>query len=338
MENSALARQLRALNYDALPISDYNLRYIRRLLPALDYYLDIYSRGLKMMLSRVSKPPQELTLVDYGGGHGFLSLLAKQQGFRQVVYTDYNPDAVATIQTITDHLGFGPDVMLCGDIEVLRQWCERENEVPDIVMGMDVIEHIYCLDDFFSNLFSISNQMQLLFTTASTPYNRRVVHRLRQAMRDDELGHPASKNRRAKQGFRSMRRQIIAEQHPDFSDNQLTYWAAHTRGLKYDDILRAVESETPNLLRDPYNTCHPITGSWTERILPISDYRNLLLPYNYRLHIVNGFYNTHRNTTKGKLSRFFNRCLSHACSRHLAPFLYFIVTPDHRNPMGGLVD
>src|SRR5574344_2968296 len=152
MENSALARQLRALNYDALPISDYNLRYIRRLLPALDYYLDIYSRGLKMMLSRVSKPPQELTLVDYGGGHGFLSLLAKQQGFRQVVYTDYNPDAVATIQTITDHLGFGPDVMLCGDIEVLRQWCERENEVPDIVMGMDVIEHIYCLDDFFSNL------------------------------------------------------------------------------------------------------------------------------------------------------------------------------------------
>ena len=316
-----LTTLLRSIDYQKLPISDYNKRYIARMMPALDYYMDIYLRGLRTMLSHTDKALGEVTLVDYGGGHGFLSLLAKEQGIGRVVYVDFNPDSVATVKAVGDSLaamGHGrlaPDDIVTGDAHVLRAWCEAEGVVPDIVMGMDVIEHIYCLDDFFADLLAVAPHVNMLFTTASTPYNRRVVRRLHAVMmRDEEV-------------FRGRRRSFIQKHYPNFAEDKLDYWAIHTRGLNYDDILRAVDSETPNLLCDPYNTCDPDTGSWTERILPIGDYRTMLQSYGYGLQEENGFYNEYRGGLKGWLSRRRNRRLAQGRCRRLAPFLYLIAAP-----------
>lgn len=318
---STLTTLLRDIDYNALPISDYNKKSVARIVSALDYYMDIYSRGLETMLACAGKEPSDVTLVDYGGGHGFLSLLAKERGVGRVVYVDFNPDSVATIEAISSllssrgHGHLAPDNVITGDAHVLRAWCQSENVVPDIVMGMDVIEHIYCLDDFFADLLAVTTRVNMLFTTASTPYNRRVVHRLHEAMLRDE------------RVFLSRRRDFIRKHYPDLTSDKLDYWAKYTRGLNYDDILRAVDSETPNLLRDPYNTCDPDTGSWTERILPIDDYRTLLQPYGYALREENGFYNVYRGGLKGWLSRHRNQRLGQGRCRRLSPFLYLIATP-----------
>lgn len=313
---SSLSVTLRTIDYDALPISDYSRRYIRRMLPALDYYLGIYAHGLETLLRSVGKPAEELTLVDYGGGHGFLSILAKQAGVGQVIYVDFNPDAVATIHAVSDYLATletpvpGPDVVLQGDSKVLGEWCAREKESPDIVMGMDVIEHIYCLDDFFGHLFVVGAPMRMLFTTASNPYNRRVVRKLHKVMAKDEAL------------FFKQRREFIQKHYPDMDSQKLDYWATNTRGLNYDDILRAVDTESPNLLRDPFNTCDPETGSWTERILPLDDYRNLLMPYGYEMCVENGWYNSANTGLKGCLERHYNKFLKAGRRRNVAPFLF----------------
>lgn len=316
MNRSDLIKLLRSVPYDTLPISDYNRRYIRRLLPVLEYYFDIYERALP------SVGREKLTMVDYGGGHGFFSFFAKSKGVGQVVYVDINPDSVATVQAVSDYLAqyeIAPDVVLRGDSQDLRLWCEQEAVRPDWVMGMDVIEHVYCLDDFFGDLFSLSNEMKLVFTTASNPHNRRVVRRLRKVMKKDETL------------FWNQRRAFVKERFPQLSEDELDYWATNTRGLDFNDVLRAVESETPNLLRDRYNTCDPATSSWTERILPLDDYANIAQSYNYRLSVENGFYNAANTGLKGWVQRLYNRSLAKNRCRSKAPFLYLRFEPQNAN-------
>ena len=54
----AMLQILKNLDYDSLPISDYSRNYILRLLPNLDYYLEIYHRCLHQMLDEASLPRQ----------------------------------------------------------------------------------------------------------------------------------------------------------------------------------------------------------------------------------------------------------------------------------------
>lgn len=304
---------LQKLDFSACKLNDYSRRYIGRMMPAIEYYVEIYSRCLDNAIAAAGKPLDQITLVDYGGDHGFLSLMAKERGVGQVIYVDFNPDAVETIHLFSDTLGYGPDVILQGDALVLNEWARREEVVPDILLGMDVIEHIYCLDDFFSAVFSLTTHVKMIFTTGSNPMNRRICRRLRKVMRADE------------RLFWQRRRDFIARHNPDFSPRLLDYWATNTRGLNCDDILRAVDTNSPNLLSDSYNTCDPDTGSWTERILPFSDYRNLIEPYGATCSFQKGFCNTHRKGPKAFLSRWLNRRIDRRSGMRFAPFVFLEV-------------
>ena len=75
----ALISQLKAIDYERLPISKYNKRYIARLKPVLSYYMKIYADCLLKGLESIGSSPEEITLIDYGGGSGFLSILAKPE-------------------------------------------------------------------------------------------------------------------------------------------------------------------------------------------------------------------------------------------------------------------
>lgn len=307
---------LRHIDYFSLDISDYSRNYILRLLPNLDYYLQIYDRCISILLSTLRRQPSQLTVVDYGGGHGFLSCLLKERGFARVIYIDFNPQAASAVTAVRQCLGYGPDVILQGDAATLLHWCQQNAIRPDGLLGMDVIEHIYRLDTFFADLYAIA-PMPMLFTTGSTPYNPHVVRRLHRVMRSDEHG------RNGQPGFCQLRRQYLAEHLPQLSAQELDYWAEHTRGFRYDDLIKAVVSKTPAPAVDPYNTCDPTTGSWTERILPIKAYRQLLTPYGARLSVTGGFYNTHRSPFKALPSRLLNLMLrigGKGCL-FLAPFI-----------------
>lgn len=308
---SALLARLRALDVDKLGLSEYMRGKLRSLLPAGEYYLSIYEQGLRRLLEQVDRPAEELTLVDYGGGHGLLSLLAREMGIGHVLYVDTNAEAAECYRALG-----GDGEVVVGDSADLRRYCEERHLVPDMLFGADVIEHVYCIDDMVADVLALNGRMPMLFTTASTPWNRRVVKRLRKVMVEDE------------REFCAQRRTFLAQHRPDLSAERIDYWAAHTRGLCYDDCLRAVESESPNLLRDPYNTCDPATGSWTERILPMQDYRQLLSPYGYGLQVELGWYNPANRGLKGLVQRHYNRQLLRGHRRSVAPFLFLYMSPE----------
>ena len=182
-----LTERLKAIDYNKLPISDYNKRYIGNLKPALSYFMHIYADCLQRGLQAIQTPISDVTLIDYGGGTGFLSILAKSIGIGQVIYIDLNPSSVETIQLLKQIIGIGPDTILHGDSDVLADWCARNKVSPQLLIATDLIEHVYDLSLFFKDLIHINDSMYLLFTTASTPFNPYVQQRLHKMMIGCEL-------------------------------------------------------------------------------------------------------------------------------------------------------
>ena len=139
----ALISQLKAIDYERLPISKYNKRYIARLKPVLSYYMKIYADCLLKGLESIGSSPEEITLIDYGGGSGFLSILAKQAGIGRVIYIDLNPDSVDTIRILKELVNTGPDIILHGDSDTLADWCSANKVKPQLLIATDLIEHAY---------------------------------------------------------------------------------------------------------------------------------------------------------------------------------------------------
>jgi 2-polyprenyl-3-methyl-5-hydroxy-6-metoxy-1,4-benzoquinol methylase len=291
----ALAAKLQAVAYDALPISDYNKQYIRRMRPALPYYMEIYADCICKGILSTGIPASEMTLVDYGGGSGFLSLLAKEAGIKQVIYIDLNPLSVETVSVLKQQLATGPDIILQGDSHTLLRECEARQLTPQLLIATDLIEHVYDLERFFRNFYLINPEMELLFTTASTPYNPLIKRRLHKFMKACEQGRAVTP------GYYTRRKNFIKEKYPNLPEEQVEAWSQCTRGLTYEDIAKTIDINHPPIPEDKYNTCDPETGNWAERILSIRYYRDLLELYGYGLTIQKGFYNVHRNHTPASL-------------------------------------
>lgn len=277
-----LVSQLKAIDYERLPISKYNKCYIARLKPVLSYYMKIYADCLLKGLESVGSAPKDITFIDYGGGSGFLSMLAKQAGIGRVIYIDLNPDSVDMIRVLKALAGTGPDIILHGDSDTLADWCSANKVKPQLLIATDLIEHVYDLSAFFANLAAIDNKMQMLFTTASTPFNPYVKRKLHRLMTTWEKEYYA------------LRLHYIHLHFPALSPAEAKEAARKTRGLTFPHIRKAVENGSYPLLKDAFNTCDPRNGNWTERILPIETYRSLAKPFGYQVQVGKGFYNTDR--------------------------------------------
>lgn len=316
---TTLYQKISAINFKQLPISDYNKKLISRLAPALSYYLDIYAGCLQEGLSKCEKEVKDLIFVDYGGGSGFLSMLAKGIGIGTVIYIDLNEKSVETVKLLQNKIETGPDIVLYGGSDKLVEWCKENNIQPDLLIATDVIEHIYDLSVFFRELTSINDQMEMIFTTASSPYNPYVKRRLHRFMRGCETG------RLEKPNYYTKRVNYIKKEFPELGGKGAKKWAVRTRGLIYEDIHKAISQNERPLLLDAYNTCDPETGNWTERILPIKDYRDLVAIYDYNVIVKKGFYNTIRpKQWKTLLSLLVNQLIKHSGKAGLvfAPFIF----------------
>lgn len=316
----ALAARLQKIDYERLPISDYNKQYIGNLKPVLPYYMQIYADCLIRGLDTTGVSPSSLTLVDYGGGSGFLSMLAKEIGVGSIIYLDLNPKSAETIQVLKELTQTGPDVILQGDSETLATWCEKNGVKPQLLVATDLIEHVYQLEPFFADLMRINSQMQLIFTTASTPFNPYVKWKLHRLMKGCESGSLESPN------YYTQREKYIREQKPYFSPAEVARWSKQTRGMTLGDIRQALDRMVLPHPTDPYNTCDPANGNWTERILPIQTYRSLA-PAGYMFQVKKGFYNDKRNNLfVGVFCKGLNFLIRYSgkAGLWLAPFLVLI--------------
>ena len=325
---------LSTIEPDALSNDIYANKYLTHLLENKAYYLSIYAEVLDKAMIYVHK---EATLLDFGCGNGLFALFATYAGFNKVIACDVSEPFLKAAQNLSTQLQIPIEQWILGDEkEVVNQTIDNP---IDLWIGIDVIEHIYDINALFKSIRSNNSQIVTLFTTGSVyenPIKRRSLQKL---MQRDELidsNTEQSPNMEfAGKAFYEVRRILINKEFPGLSQVEIAFMAKQTRGLIKEDIFKLIENEyIPNKTisyapPDPFNTCDPITGSFTERLLRIKDYKHLYLHIGHQLDIFNGFYNDTGDNIKSKCRRLANWLIKLLSSKGvvISPFIVLLGYP-----------
>ena len=274
-------------------------------------------------------------MIDYGAGNGLMGLLAKYCGFRKVFINDLNAGFLDAAKKLSFSIDVFADGFIEGDIEQVKS--TFENSTLDIIVGTDVIEHIYSLEQFIKTVKEINQAMVSVMSTASNPANYFKVKEFKKLQLKDELhggtpGDYALFGETVLEPFIETRRKMISA----FADSRLTAeeinkLAIMARGLRKDDIESAVEKYItskilPVPLSHPTNTCDPVTGSWSERLLSFDEYKTIYNNAGFELKFYDGFYNEYESTFKSKILKLVNWVIPFT-AHHLSPFVTMVSNP-----------
>lgn len=330
---------LKGLDADSLHIGDYSNRYLRHLLCHSLYYLDIYAMVLDEVKGHSKRSHTELSLVDYGAGNGLLGIFAKYCGFKKVILCDLDPEFIHAAHAVSTALKVEIDRFVEGDEQTLLS--ALKGETVHAITGTDVIEHVYNLDRFLSTILEMNPNMVSVFTTASNPDNYFKCRHLRKLQLKDELqgsdpGDFVLAGAESHEAFILIREKIIASAFPELPAKTLGQLKMATRGLNKQDIIESVQrflatGVMPSADMHSSNTCNPNTGSWTERILTIEQYKTQYEKNGFSLTVKTGFYNDKTAGIKKYVNAGRNVITSFA-GRKTAPFITLIGRALHNSP------
>lgn len=321
---------LASVDTDRLSMSDYAKRYLLHILAHRRYYCHIYARVLELALVHCSKPIQQICLVDYGAGNGLLGLFAKYCGFQKVYINEMSTDFLTAARLLADEINIAIDDFVVGEVDSLH----AIQGIPDVLVATDVIEHIYNLEHFFATLHQINPAIVTVMTTASNPCNPFKVAALKKLQVKDELygGTPADNclfGEATLPPFVLIRERMIeAYSNKKISAEEISQLAKLTRGLNKVDIEKSVDLYLsqkiwPVPILHPTNTCDPVSGSWSERLLSLQEYKAIYSGAGFGLQVYDGFYNACDGGFKSSLLRWLNTLIPVFLHR-ISPFIILV--------------
>jgi len=303
-----LAVKLKSLKPDKLKISEYNKRYLSLHYASLDGYLRKCVWILAWAFSDPNIPLEEQIFLEYGGGTGFLSLLAGEAGVAQVLYNDIYPVSCEDAGTLAENLNVKVDRYVPGDIdEVVLDFKNHQTSCTSIASN-DVLEHVYRPYTLLERMANLSNgSLTLAMASTANGKNPRILyqhkkihHRHEFKERIPEAGHKQIDTTRA---FLDLRKDIIREFCQGISESEISRLAELTRGLRKDDIHTSVERykrdrQLPKLIQHPSNTCDPYTGNWAEHLLDFQKLTSVLKREGFEARIEAGYYSNQSSISK----------------------------------------
>ena len=242
--------------------ADYYASSILVKIPNVLAYLEVYAYIIANAMP--SKDLEDISMLDFGGGAGFMSLLAKQAGIGSVVYHDRDPGAHARAQVIGEALSLQADQYLCGTEDILREHPARF----DSIVSSDVLEHVYDPRNVIKCWAAASAPGAKMFH--QTGANSRNLHQrwwLSKLQRESEQRY-----------ILKSRQDLIGGYAQTLSQEEIGLLAQKTRGLDANDIKTAVDnylvSQKIPEPEHPTNTCE-INGYWIERFMEPQDVADL---------------------------------------------------------------
>jgi len=321
--------KLRSLDVQSLSMAPYCKRYLNHLLQHSKYYLTIYAEVLEKVKQASNIPLIDMCLLDYGAGNGLLGSFAKFCGFGKVMINEIDVSFLTSSEILSKALVIDIHQFILGDLDVIKQ--HPLSQKIDALVATDLIEHIYNLDEFVTTIESINPNMISVFTTGSNPKNYFKARQLMKLqLRDEMVGGNADDSllfgHETHDSYLKIRENIIRNIAPELEETTFLTLAKLTRGNNRNDIVNAVKNyqsnhELPQLINHPTNTCHPETGSWTERLMPISTYKSIFKKHQFCLQVSVGFYNQYQSGIKGICLQVLNKILWIFGFR-LAPFIF----------------
>ncbi|MHA1915031.1 MAG: hypothetical protein ACW986_05035 [Promethearchaeota archaeon] len=324
--NSAAIRlfnKLSNLNIDTLTISEYIKNYFSKLMGNLKGTLQKYCHLLSLCLAENKKPLEDFIFVDYGGGTGIFSLLAKELGIGMVIYNDIYKTSCHDANEIAKSIGNSAQEYICGEIQDIVDYFKQNSIECDALGSYNVIEHIYNIEDFLHHLgFLAQNNLVIVLGTGANPFNpvlKRIItkhhHKREFYSREKEFGHKEGDSLDA---YVNIRKDMITK----FANNnleisQIDHLIRTTRGLRELDIKKCVESylnnkDLPTNLdpKFPTNTCDPYSGNWAERLMNPFDLAEILEKEGFKSKITTGIYGSHSRTLLNVIGIFANKVIN----------------------------
>ncbi|MDP2338738.1 MAG: methyltransferase domain-containing protein [Bacteroidota bacterium] len=294
-----LFAKIQLLNFRNLNISEYNRNYLIKYIDNYSYFMSFYAQLLQKALKKLNKPVSESTFIDYGGGCGMLSYLAKEIGFKTVVYTDIYEVSANDAQTISKSLDIAIDYFMCGDVEAFCKEINRFNLKPDLICSFDVLEHIYDLEAWIKTINQLKSEFSLLFMTSANSNNPFVSNRLKKLHLKSELKGSEKttgwKGIDLNTSYLEERKNIIRRKFPELNDSDLNLLSIKSRGLRKDDIEKVVYEyiKTGKIsyeIKHSTNTCDPYTGNWTENLIDLKELKIFIRRNNLHVVLSNSFH------------------------------------------------
>lgn len=265
-------------------ISEYNQRYISTYGKAEGWGLNTLM--LAYLLAKAGYAREKLCILDYGAGAGSICLLAKALGIGRVIYTDIYDVSCKDATILGELLGLKADHYIKGELNDVICYLKKRGLLCNMLVSHDCLEHIYDVEGFLRGISGIpSNRLVFWMSTGANPLRPRTKRELSRVAitaeyedRNSKWGH---KKRDTLRSFLSIRQEIIRRETWGLEEEMLKQLALKTRGLREDDIRRAVRQylATDIMPPDPdhpTNTCDPYTGNWAERLTNPYELVNIL--------------------------------------------------------------
>lgn len=312
--------KLTDLNIETLDISDYNKVYFGSKLSNLVNSLQKYSYILSWSLIESDVPLNRFVFLDYGGGSGILSLLAKELNISTVIYNDIYDLSCKDASIIGKSIGNQADYYIQGDIEDVIIFLKTNSISCNAIASYDVIEHIYDIEGFFKELDALSNgQLTIFMSSGANTYNPIINRSLTKQQleceycdREKKFGH---KDRDCTKAYLNARKDIIqaylGKINVKLIETEIDEIARATRGKIESDIQKCVSDylntqQLPQKPNHPSNTCDPYTGNWAEHLMNPHDLKDVLSSSGFRVEIVSGYYGHNENPIKNIIFKFLN--------------------------------
>jgi hypothetical protein len=304
--------------------------------------LQVYGYLLAWILADNELPLEKFTFVDYGGGHGVMSLLAKELGIGRVIYNDIYDVSCNDVQLVAQAIDIDITDYVCGDIDELITYLNLQSFNINGIASYDVIEHIYDIEDYLKKLRLLSNQsFSVVFATGGgnihNPIirwqNRRLQLQCEYSDRQKIWGH---KERDSLKSYFGIRKEIIADYESQFSPQVVERIAKSTRGLMKQDIEKCVDEykQTGNISykpRHPTNTCDPLTGNWAEHLMPSEYLVNILRKEGFEVEILNGYWKSSNKAYGRLLGNAVNLLIKHLGKKGLFLSPYYMIYAKKRD-------
>lgn len=280
-----LFHRLKRLDIGSQDISDYTKKYLKTHVGALQRMLQTYSYVLSWSIGSSDISLEKFTFVDYGGGSGILSCLAKECGIGTVIYNDIYDVSCRDARVVGESIGNPPDYYVQGDIYDVIMFLRKKSFSCNAAASYDVIEHIYDIrEGFFKSLPNLSDgPLTVVMSSGANKYNplirRSIVNRQRAVEYEDREKEWGHKERDSLRAYVKIRKEIILD-HADVSEEEAEKLARVTRGMVESDIKKCVDEykssgKIPRVDASS-NTCDPYTGNWAEHLMNPYELRDIL--------------------------------------------------------------
>jgi ubiquinone/menaquinone biosynthesis C-methylase UbiE len=339
-----LYHKLEGIDLETLDVSDYNKRYFGLLLNNLKSNLQKYAYILVWSITKTDIPLNKFVFLDYGGGSGMLSLLAKECNIGTVIYNDIYSVSAKDAESIGKAIGNRADHYVIGDINEVIDFLKEKSINCNAIANYDVIEHIYDIEEFLGKMHLISDSnLRVFFSSGANPYNpvikRKLVKNHYKCEFFDREHSFGRKERDPLKSYSTIRKEMIKSLNPDLSDDDVAYLCTATKGMIEYDIKKVVNEYLTSgtvTLKQKFpkystNTCDPYTGNWAEHLMDVYQLQNILRSNNFQADIWRGYYGDSNTLLKCLAARSLNLLIKNTGRYGLAfsPFftLYGNMTP-----------